>query len=156
MASSERRIIHFESLDDVLRDAAQLAAVRHRTTGNWTLGQICEHLALASDACFDGFGDIQVPWWARWFIAPFVKKKFLLIEMRAGIQLPKTATRLLPASEVSVNDGLAHLRRSFARFECEIPAAAHPFLGKLKGKHEYVLRQLRHGELHLSHVFPAA
>jgi hypothetical protein len=81
----ERRILTFRSLDDVLRDAEQLAARDHRTTGNWTYGQILHHLAKGADACFDGFGATFVPWWARWFIAPLVKKQFLMMRLVDGI-----------------------------------------------------------------------
>lgn len=41
-----RRCLRFESLDAVLADAEQLAAVESKQLGNWTLGQILMHWAL--------------------------------------------------------------------------------------------------------------
>ena len=151
-----RRKLRFDSLEEMLGDAERLAERPHRTTGNWTYGQILSHLAKGTDACFDGFGDFRAPWWARWFIAPFMKRKFLHETMRAGFQLPKDADRLMPTAEVSVPDALSHLRKSLDRFKTETPAAPHPFLGRLRNKDEYILLQLRHSELHMSFVHPVA
>jgi len=153
-AQPDRRKIRYQSLADVLHDAERLATGQHRTTGNWSYGQILKHLAMSADACFDGFGDINVPWWARWFIAPLVKKQFLLQTMRAGVKLPRNAIRLLPPDDASVEEGLVHFRRALARFDIEAPTAPHPFLGKLRNKEEYLLLQLRHCELHMSFVHP--
>jgi hypothetical protein len=150
---AQRRTLHYATLDELLRDAEQLASNGHRTTGKWTYGQILEHLAMGSDCFFDGFG-FMAPWWARWFIAPLVRGQFLNKTMRAGFQLPKQAERLLPQGDVAVEPALDHLRRSLARFQAETPAAPHPFLGRLRSKDEYIALQLRHSELHMSYVHP--
>jgi hypothetical protein len=154
-ADITRRQLRFESLDDILRDAERLAARPHRTAGNWSYGQILRHLAKGADACFDGFGPTFVPWWARWFVAPVVKKRFLRETMRAGIKVPEKVTTLLPEADVSVAAGLQHLRQALARFQSETPDKPHPFLGRLRNKDEYVALMLRHSELHLSFVHPA-
>ena len=151
-----RRKLRFESLDDILREAEQMAARPHRTTGKWTYGQILRHLAKGCDACFDGFGDPTfVPWWARWFIAPLMKKRFLSETMRAGIKVPPNVTTLMPEVEVSVDEALMHLRKALDRFTSEEPSQPHPFLGRLRNKDEYVALVLRHSELHLSFVHRA-
>lgn len=154
MATAEkiRRTLRYESLDDIVREAEELAGRAHRTTGNWTYGQILRHLAKGADACFDGFGDFRVPWWARWFIAPLVKKRFLRETMRAGIKVPENVSTLMPEAGVSVEEGLRHLRQALARFQTETPTRPHPFLGRLKNKDEYVALILRHSELHMSFV----
>ena len=150
----ERRKLTFYSLDDILRDAEQLAAAEHRTTGQWTYGQILHHMAKGADACFDGFGPTFVPWWARWFIAPLAKKRFLTTTMRAGIKVPPEVSQLTPDPQISVEAALAELRRALGRFERETPTMPHPFLGRLRNKQEYIQLQLRHSELHLSFVHP--
>jgi hypothetical protein len=157
MATAEipRRKLRFDSLQGVLHDAEQLAARPHRTTGNWTYGQILSHLAKGADACFDGFGDFLAPWWARWFIAPLVKKRFITGTMRAGIQVPLSKTTLMPEPGITVEEGLAHLRRAMARFDAQTPGQPHPFIGRLRSREEYVALMLRHCELHLSFVHPA-
>jgi len=131
---AERRKLRFNSLADILDDAEQLAARKHRTTGSWTSAQILKHLALGADACFDGFGEFQAPWWARWFIAPLVKQRFLRETMRSGIKVPENVTTLMPPPGVTLDEGLSHLRQALRRFESESPTAPHPFLGRLKNK----------------------
>jgi hypothetical protein len=157
MATAEvsRRKLRFDSLQEMLRDAERLAERPHLTTGNWTYGQILSHLAKGADACFDGFGDFRAPWWARWFIAPLVKKRFISGTMRAGIQVPLSKTTLMPETDITVEEGLAHLRRAVARFDAEMPVQPHPFIGRLRSKDEYMALMLRHGELHLSFAHPA-
>jgi len=152
---TERRTLRFGLLEEVICDAEQLAERPHRTTGKWTYGQILSHLAKGADACFDGFGNFLAPWWARWFIAPLVKRRFINGPMRAGIQVPLSKTTLMPEPDISVDDGLAHLRRAMARFDAEMPGQPHPFIGKLRSRDEYVALMLRHCELHMSFVHPA-
>jgi len=156
MATAEiaRRKLRFESLDELLHEAEQMAGRPHRTTGKWTYGQILSHLAKGCDACFDGFGGFRVPWWARWLIAPLVKRRFLTKAMRAGIRVPLQETTLMPEPDVSVEQALVHLRQALARFKSEAPSKPHPFLGRLRNKEEYVALMLRHSELHLSFVHP--
>jgi hypothetical protein len=153
-ARVERRPVRYQSLEDVLVDAEHLAVEGFRTTGNWTFGQILKHLAMGGDACFDGFGDWRAPWWARTFVAPLLRKRFLYVAMPAGIRFPDTADRLLPPERVLVEEALEHLRRSIARFENEMPNQPHPFLGRLRSRDEYLALMYRHCELHMSYVHP--
>jgi hypothetical protein len=40
-----RRMLHFQSLDDAVRDAEILLSTGYEQRGAWTLGQVCDHLA---------------------------------------------------------------------------------------------------------------
>ena len=73
--------------------------------------------------------------------------------MRAGFQLPTSATALLPPADATVEDGLIALREAVDRYQVELPKAPHPFFGKLT-REEYVCLSLRHAELHMSFVVP--
>ncbi len=44
-----RRVVRYESFDEILADAERLAVVPTRTLGNWSIGQIFSHLAKSSD-----------------------------------------------------------------------------------------------------------
>ncbi len=44
-----RRAVRYESLSEFLQDAERLANCEVRTVGNWSQGQIYEHLARALD-----------------------------------------------------------------------------------------------------------
>ena len=146
-----RRELKLESEDQILSEAERLAAGPYRLLGNWTYGQILDHLAGAIDGFYDGFG-FQAPWWARYFIAPMVKKR-VLKKMDAGFRLPKQAQHLLPRNDRTVDAGLQHLRRSLARLQSETPSHPHPFFGKMTYEEVRQL-MLRHAELHLSFVVP--
>ena len=50
-----RRELHFNSVDDILADVDRLAGSREiRTLGNWSAGQIFEHVARVMDKSIDG------------------------------------------------------------------------------------------------------
>jgi len=42
----DRRQINFCELDEVVADVEHLLSVDYQRAGNWTLGQICDHLAI--------------------------------------------------------------------------------------------------------------
>ena len=51
-----RRSLEFASLDHVMPEVDRLLA-GHTTTGNWSLGQICNHLNDSFRFSLDGFGE---------------------------------------------------------------------------------------------------
>ena len=51
-----RRAVRYESLNDLLADAEQLAVQDIDTLGNWNLGQILKHISHALDSSIDGAG----------------------------------------------------------------------------------------------------
>lgn len=150
-APTQRRSVRYQSLSDIRADADRLAIGPVRTCGRWTYGQILQHLGDTVHCAFDGFG-FQAPWWARTFIAPFMKNSFLTKTMPAGFTLPKAAAKLLPG-DVSTEQALANLHRALDRLEQDAPGAAHPFFGKLASQ-EWLLLTLRHCELHMSFAQP--
>jgi hypothetical protein len=149
--SGSRRTVRYSTLSDISQDAEQLLA-HHHTVGNWTFGQICQHLAKTMNCTFDGFG-FQAPWFARWFIAPFVKNSLLIKPMSAGFKLQESGKAILPGDNVSGVDGLQQLKAAIERYSHEVPTAPHPFLGNMASE-EVVQLQLRHAELHMSFVVP--
>ena len=146
-----RRELHYSNLNDIVTDAESIAAGEYETLGTWSFGQILEHLAATFDCSIDGFS-FQAPWLLRTFVAPFVKNRFFTKPMPSGFKLPATAGSLLPG-DVSVEEGLAHLKRAIGRYETESPNAKHPFFGRL-ARQEWVSLALRHAELHMSFVRP--
>lgn len=146
---SARRIVRYSTLSEVVQDAEHLIG-NHHTVGNWSFGQICQHLAKTMHASIDGFG-FMAPWWARWFIAPLVKNSFLTKPMKPGIQLPKSAKSLFPDELIAAEEGLRQLKAAVERLSHETPTAPHPFLGKLASE-EVIQAQLRHCELHMSFI----
>lgn len=149
---SARRTVHYSTLSEVVQDAEHLLG-NHHTVGNWSFGQICQHLAKSMNASFDGFG-FTAPWWARWFIAPFVKNSFLTKPMKPGFKMPKAATALVPDESIAPDEGLRQLKSAVERMSREVPTMPHPFLGKLASE-EVIQAHLRHCELHMSFIVPS-
>ena len=147
-----RRTVRFSVLADILNDVDRILSGPYVTVGEWTCGQILEHLALTIDCSFDGF-DFKAPWLARTFIAPFVKNKVLTSALSPGFKLPKNANSLMPKPDCDVEIAATHLRKAVARFQSELPMQRHPFLGYMT-REEWVMSTLRHCELHLSFIVP--
>ena len=150
-SSGSRRTVRYATLSDIIQDAEQVIG-NHHTVGNWTFGQICQHLAKSMNASFDGFG-FQAPWFARWFIAPFVKNSLLIKPMKPGFKIPASGKMLLPDDNVSAAEGLRQISAAIERFSHETPTAPNPFLGNMASE-EVVQLQLRHAELHMSFIVP--
>jgi hypothetical protein len=146
-----RREVHYTSFDEVLADAERLAAGPVRLLGNWTYGQILEHLAKVLEMSIDGF-DAKAPWYIRLVAGLLLKRRFLAGPMPAGFGLPRKMNHLLPAAS-SVAEGLAHLRRAVERLKTEEARAPHPVFRRLTREESDQL-QLRHCELHMSFVLP--
>jgi len=145
-----RRVLHFDSIDDILADAEQMAAADTRVIGNWSQGQIYQHLAVAMNQSIDGM-DLTIPWYIR-LVAPLMKKRFLTKSLSAGFQLPNN-TKLRPA-EVSTEDGLNALHAAVERLKSEQTRRPNAILGELS-LDEWNQLHCRHAELHMSFIVPA-
>ena len=145
-----RRVVAYESLDDVLMDAERLVAnPRTKMLGNWSLGQLLAHLAASMHMSIDGT-DHRPPWFVR-LLGPFLKRR-VLKKMSAGFQLPKpVADQIIPAKPVSPEEGLRLLLEAIKRFRSDTSRKPHAAFGKLTGA-EWHLLHLRHAELHMSFV----
>src|SRR5260370_28233827 len=90
-----RRSLYYHPMPDVLDDAEKQASRQAATCGNWSMGQIFEHLARSIERSIDGF-DFQAPLAWR-LIGKYIMKKKLLKKMSPGLRLKgKVAEVLLP------------------------------------------------------------
>jgi len=145
-----RRVVAYESLDDILMDAERLAAASRVTMlGNWTLGQLLAHLAAGMHLSLDG-SNYRPPWFVR-LVGPFLKWRALR-KMPAGFQLPKPmADKIIYVEAISPQEGLSRLQDAIKRFRSDLSRKPHNILGKMSGT-EWHQFHLRHAELHLSFV----
>lgn len=146
-----RRELSFESLQDVLADVERLvASPSTRTLGNWSLGELLNHLTMTMNNSIDGF-QVKAPFFVR-MIAPFFKKSALK-KITPGIKLPKSAeTKALPPSS-SLYESLQEFRKAVQRTMMETMEAAHPAFGRMTHD-EWMQLHLRHSEMHLSFAVP--
>ena len=145
-----RRELHYESFAEVLEDAQNLAKGGFKTVGNWSYGQILNHLATAMTATIDGF-ESRAAWPMRTVANLLFKKRFLTKTLPAGFQIPAKWNKFVPR-EVSMEEGLENLRIAIGRLQTETVRAPHPFLDLTAEESD--LMQLRHAELHMGFVIP--
>lgn len=155
MATTDRRPLRFDAIDQVLADADALADAESRgelqSLGAWTLGQALNHLAAWVDFAYDGY-PFQVPAFIRLLAKP-MKKRALTKPLKPGMRLPKTPCGTLATEAIPTAEALPRFRQSFNRLASEAPTQPHPIFGPLTHE-EWIQTHLRHAELHLSFQAP--
>jgi hypothetical protein len=93
-----RRSLSFDSLDAAVADAEKLLAGGYEKHGQWSLGQVCGHLANWLGYAMDGFPKAPPPirlmlWLARHSIGPAKLKQYLAGGCDAGRQTDHAGER---------------------------------------------------------------
>lgn len=145
--------VRLQSIDELRDLLEQLGYKKHRTHGNWTVGQIYYHLAAALEASIDGLPP-GYSRFARLIIRPF-RSLVTKICFPPWLPIPKTiAFKLAPPTDVDCGEQHARLLRAIDRFQHhEGPLAPHPVLGSLS-RSEWIGFHLRHAEHHLAFIDP--
>ena len=152
--AAPRRTLSFKSWQDVLAELDRIEQAHNAGTlthtGNWSPGQNMDHAARLIRCAFDGF-DGQAPAPVRFFVRLFFKSSALGPKpMPAGFKLPKAASSMLPADNVSTPEGLTLLRDQLHRLTAgEKMTQPSPVFGRLTHD-EWTTIQLKHLALHLS------
>ena len=152
---SDRRELVFDTLDEVLIDAEQLAAGEVRTTGNHSFGQILNHLTLSQDVSTGRAVAPPPPFFMR-VMMPLMRKMVINDKpLKPGIKLPTNGELFFwPDKEFDVPTAIQAFRESVGNYKENGPLEVHPFFGKLSRK-EVDQLNCRHAALHLSFVQPA-
>ncbi len=116
----------------VLADLERIAARGYQRLGNWSLGQIAKHQAVAMTTAVDGFPG-RVAWPIRAFAQLFIKRKVLNEPMRAGVKLPAKFAKVLVPDTTGDAEGIEALRTATHRLQTEpqrhptaFSASSHP------------------------------
>jgi hypothetical protein len=153
-----RRMLHFDSLDEMLAEVDRLAEADRKgqlkQLGNWTLGQALGHLAAWTEYGYTGFPPLRVPFFIRWILR-LQRQRFLKGPMRAGIKIPGVEGGTLATAPTPLDEALGRFRRIQERLRTEAPPFASPALGQLTHE-EAIALNLRHAELHLGFFTPQA
>lgn len=150
---ANRRPASYQSLDDWLADAENLAGQQVTTPGNWSFPQILEHIAISLESSIDGV-PFTLQWPIRFIGKMFLKNKFLNNSLSPGYQIPNSAKpKVYPQETITVEAALDHLRRAVARCKSETHRVKHPLLDDLSAE-EWDRFGLRHAEMHMSFVQP--
>lgn len=152
------RNLHFKTLADITAEAERLAAADKAGTlkamGNWTVGQIFNHVASWASYPYEGFPTRLKP--LPFFLKPLIKlskNKFLTKGMPQGVKIPKVEGGTVGNEPLSTEDGLKKLRAAMQRLESSPPIHPSPAFGNLT--HDEVKRlNMRHAELHFGFLQP--
>jgi hypothetical protein len=147
-----RRELTFASLEEIPGDVERLL-VGHTTVGNWTLGQICNHLTTALTGSLDGFAG-SAPWLVRKTVGPLIVRRILKKgRFPRGVRLPK---RFEPQPGCDARTEADALRAAVQRFAAHTgPVADHPLAGKFS-KEVWERFHCIHRAHHLSFALPIA
>src|SRR5262245_6005288 len=147
-----RRTLRFESLEEIAADVERLASCNElRSLGNWSSGQVLQHLATTMNGSIDGFPNF-VPAPVKLFLRVFMKRRFLTKPMPAGFKLPQRAGIMLP-QPTAWDAALANFRKAMQRLKSETRRSPHPAFGPMTAD-EWEKIHCRHCELHLSFLVP--
>jgi hypothetical protein len=149
---ADRRTLAFSSLNEIMPEVDRLL-LGHRTAGNWSLGQICNHLSTGMILSVDGFPK-GAPWIIRRTLGPIVGRRLLKSgRMPSGVKLPK---EFEPRPELDARAEAEALRAAIQCFRNHNgPFADHPFLGSLT-RDQWERFHVIHSAHHLAYVLPEA
>tara|TARA_R110002111_G_scaffold256979_3_gene324784 strand:+ start:142338 stop:142814 length:477 start_codon:yes stop_codon:yes gene_type:complete len=148
--TANRRKLAYATLQEVVDDATRLTAADAPTTGNWSKGQIFEHLARTIDCSLDGYG-FTVAWPIRIVGIYYFKSRIFKHGMSSGFQLKGASKKALAPDLLADQAGLEHLTSSVHRLETESKRAPSPIFGEMT-RDEWNLLHRRHAELHMSFI----
>jgi hypothetical protein len=149
MTTPGRRPLAYASLNDVMPDVERLLQ-GHSTVGNWSLAQICRHLATTMRRLVDlPASTSSDP--SLWFNEEIKRQVFDSGILPEGIQGPP---QVMPTETLSERDEADGLRQAIAYYEASSgPVIPHRFFGPLS-KAEWDRLQLIHCAHHLSFAIP--
>ncbi len=145
----ERRRLNFASVGEIVPDVEHLLS-GHVTVGRWSLGMICNHLALTIRDSVEGF-PFQMPWIFRRTVGPL---SYRWLDRRgrlpAGVRAPKP---LLPSQNLDARAELASLRNALTLFRDREPLTEHPVFGRFD-RAKWTRIHCLHAAHHLSFAVP--
>ncbi len=150
--AGRRQRLRFESLDEIVDHARRLSAQPTRQLGNWSLGQVCQHLGIAMRECTSADRLFPVPLRFR-ILGRLVRGRVLKRGLPRGFQLPPEGAAVLVPPPVTAEEGLATLEQGLAALRSTTKRVPHPVFGALDVE-QWNMFHLRHGELHLSFIVP--
>src|SRR5438046_1425439 len=125
-----RRPLTFASLAEVMPDVDRLLR-GHTTLGNWSLGQICSHLAQGIHFTIDGFPpEVRQPWIVRATVGRFLLWRILRSgRFLEGVRMP---VKYEPTPGTDARAEAESLRSALGRLAAHTgPLADLPFRGQL-------------------------
>lgn len=148
----ERRELEFRNLDALIEDLRGLRDQPYERAGEWSLGQVCEHLRLFMISSMDGFG-FRLPWLVRMAGPLILGRTLRRRRIPEGVRGPKP---LLPGEEAGIDDQAAvdGLIETVERYRDHAqPLHPSPLFGRMS-RDQWDQIHLIHAAHHLSFIVP--
>jgi len=151
--TADRRELRFGRMSDIERDVDRLdAAASIRNTGNWSPGQVVDHLTKFIDWSIDGF-PFRAPAVLRVF-GPMMRDRVLLRPMKPGFKAPRALSAAMPEANITWDDAVNRFRKCMERIDGgAVMSKRSPVFGELNHE-QWNQLHCRHAELHLSFLHP--
>jgi hypothetical protein len=150
-----RRDLRFNSIDDALAEIDRIVAADKagtlRNTGNWSAGQVFNHIATWLNFSWDGFPASVRPPWIISKILQMMRTRYIYKPTHAGVKIPGLGKvgGTLGFEPMSTEEGARKLKAALTRLKNGEPAKHHsPAFGPMT-QEERIQFQLRHCELHM-------
>lgn len=143
-----RRKLRFHSYQQIVAEVERLA-LAHRTLGNWTLAQICEHLCQTQTFSVE-------PWDPEIKTSPVFRATIGRIALWVLLWfrfIPEQQGNLAPRSPADLDAARRRMGESIGRISTEPMSASHPIFGRLTAD-QWRRFHLHHAAHHLSFVIP--
>ncbi len=125
-----RRALSFQSLDEVMPDVDRLAS-GHTAKGQWTLGQICRHLAVALQGTILNRVRHERP--VELSEEQRARRERILVQGVFPEGAPIPLERLVPPSSLDDNIEVEALREALNKYQATAGEfGPHPLLGQLE------------------------
>jgi len=149
-APVSRRAVVLEDLSQLMPEVGRLSRGNH-TVGDWTLAQVCKHLADSINGSIDGF-DLRNHRFKRFFL----RRQMLKVALTKGIPRNYTVDpNLTPPPDVALEEAIEELRRAVERYRTYAGRlAAHPLFGRMP-REVWDRVHCVHCAHHLSFVLPS-
>ena len=126
-SAASRRRIAFHDLAEVMPEVRRTAQ-GHQTVGNWSLAQICHHLAETFKGSINGF-DLSKHRLKRFFMSRQILRRVLTSGMLDNYTVN---AHLNPPASVELDDAVASLEQSISAYQSYSGALkAHPLFGEM-------------------------
>ena len=152
-SAQNRRSLSFDNLEDIARDVRAVTGGPCDTTGGWTAGQICAHLAEFFRISNHG-STVRLPWPMRAIGRLLKMLKVYRRPIKPGIRLPKRAAAAwVPSPGVDLEDSRRDLLDQIALAQRVPMTHPSPLFGPTTHD-QWIKLHCRHAELHLSFIHP--
>ncbi len=148
----ERRELEFRNLDALIDHLQELRDHPYERAGQWSLGQVCEHLRLFMINSMDGFG-FRLPWLVRMAGPLLLGRTLRRRRIPEGGRGPKP---LMPPEASTLDDAAAvdAFIQTVERYRDHAqPLHPSPLFGRLT-RDQWDQIHLIHAAHHLSFIIP--